>query len=145
MEPDPELVDETQNWLVKAGRDLRAARLANGAAPPLRDISVFHAQQAAEKALKAFLTWHERPFAKTHDLEELRDACIAIEPALRQSLLGIGILSEYAVRVRYPGESSEPPAEEAEKALRLAQSVFDATTRLLPAGVWPPQPGRQGT
>jgi len=137
MEPDPELVDETRNWLVKAEHDLRAARLTNDAAPPLRDISVFHAQQAGEKALKAFLVWHERPFAKTHDLEELRDACTAIEPALRQSLLGVSILSEYAVRVRYPGEAPEPSKDEADEAISLANRVFQALLARLPSEAHP--------
>jgi HEPN domain-containing protein len=31
---------------------------------------VFHAQRAAEKAMKAFLAWHDVPFRKTHNLED---------------------------------------------------------------------------
>jgi hypothetical protein len=31
----------------------------------------FHAQQAAEKALKAFLAFHDEPFRKTHGIEEI--------------------------------------------------------------------------
>lgn len=27
--------------------------------------------------------WHDRPFRKTHSLEELGEACLAIEPGLR--------------------------------------------------------------
>jgi hypothetical protein len=31
--------------------------------------AVFHCQQAAEKALKGFLAWHDVPFRKTHTLK----------------------------------------------------------------------------
>jgi hypothetical protein len=31
---------------------------------------LFHCQQTVEKALKAFLAWHDRPLRKTHDLVE---------------------------------------------------------------------------
>jgi hypothetical protein len=44
------------------------------AEPALVRGAVFHAQQAAEKAWKAFLAAHERPFRKTHDLDELGSA-----------------------------------------------------------------------
>jgi len=66
MSLDPERIAETRAWFVKAGEDLRAADFERSAAPPLTSDIVFHAQQAAEKAMKGFLTWHDRPFRKTH-------------------------------------------------------------------------------
>jgi len=39
--------------------------------PPDVEDALFHCQQAAEKALKAVLIWHDRPFKKTHDLAAL--------------------------------------------------------------------------
>jgi len=66
MRPDPELVAETRAWLVKAALDLRVAAHEFTATPPFVDDIVFHAQQAAEKAFKAFLTWHQTAFRKTH-------------------------------------------------------------------------------
>jgi len=38
------------------------------AMPPFTGDAVFHAQQVAEKTLKAFLVWHGRIFRKTHNL-----------------------------------------------------------------------------
>ena len=69
MTPDELRHEEVRAWLDRAGRDLRAARLLNtgGAAAE----SLFHCQQAAEKALKAFLTYHNKTFRKTHDLGDL--------------------------------------------------------------------------
>ena len=44
--------------------------------------ALFFCQQAAGKSLKAFLTWHERAFRRTHDLEELGEACRAVDSTL---------------------------------------------------------------
>ena len=54
--------------LAQARKDLNAARLL---ASPEPSRSVFHSQQAAEKAAKAFITFHDVTFRKTHDLNEL--------------------------------------------------------------------------
>ena len=75
MPPDPELLAETRGWLARAALDLRAAAHQFLAVPPLIDDVVFHAQQAAEKSFKAFLTWHQVPFRKTHNLEEIGEQC----------------------------------------------------------------------
>ena len=56
MPHDPFLIAETQAWFIKAANDLRAADHEFSAVPPLLDDIVFHCQQAAEKAMKGFLT-----------------------------------------------------------------------------------------
>ena len=61
---------DTRAWLARARDDLRGAEIDLAASPPLLGDAAFHWQQAVEKALKAFLTWHDRPFRKTHDLTE---------------------------------------------------------------------------
>ena len=58
MPHDPALVAETRAWFSKAGNDLRAGTFELDAVPPLTSDIVFHTQQAAEKAMKGFLTWH---------------------------------------------------------------------------------------
>ena len=52
---DPALAREVSAWLVKATEDLRAAQVDLKAEPPLLNDSLFHCQQACEKALKALL------------------------------------------------------------------------------------------
>jgi HEPN domain-containing protein len=71
MQPDPVRAADTQAWLEKAAMDLRSAEADLGVTPPIVGDALFHCQQAIEKALKAFLTWHDEPFRKTHDLGEL--------------------------------------------------------------------------
>ena len=58
-------------WWTKASHDLAAGRALLAASPPPLDIAVYHCQQAAEKAIKAWLVWKDMPFPKTHDLEAL--------------------------------------------------------------------------
>jgi hypothetical protein len=61
---------ETRDWLAKAALDLRAGEFDLTAVPPLAGDVAFHAQQLAEKALKAFLVWYDVAFRKTHNLVE---------------------------------------------------------------------------
>jgi len=56
-------------WLQKARRDIRVAELALG--EDLYDEVAFHAQQAAEKALKAVLVALGARPPRTHSLERL--------------------------------------------------------------------------
>lgn len=59
-----------QDWLARARSDLAIARLPLPAGACYEDLC-FHAQQAAEKALKAVYQYHGWTFRYTHDLEEL--------------------------------------------------------------------------
>ena len=71
------LLDETHAWMARARSDLESAEgLAN--IPKYGD-ALFFCQQAVEKALKAFLTFHQTPFRKTQYLRDLVPDCLAIE------------------------------------------------------------------
>ncbi len=87
---------DTRAWLARARDDLRGAEIDLAASPPLLGDAAFHCQQAVEKALKAFLTWHDRPFRKTHDLVELGAECVAIDATLEPHLRAAAPLTEYA-------------------------------------------------
>src|ERR1035441_9850081 len=76
MTPDELRRDEACRWLVLAGKDLNSARLLMAEEPAN---FVFHSRQAAEKAAKAFLAFHNIPFRKTHDLKELGAQCVAVD------------------------------------------------------------------
>ncbi len=129
---DPERAAEVREWLRKAARDLRAAELGLAAAPPLLDMVVFHCQQAAEKAIKGFLAWHDVPFRRTHELKDLGDQVVAIDAGLSAAMARAASLSDYAWKYRYPSEEEEPPRAEAEAALTAAQATFDTLIARLP-------------
>jgi HEPN domain-containing protein len=84
---------------------------------------LFHCQQAAEKALKALLAWHDEPFRKTHDLSVLGAQCAALEPELSGLFDRLDDLTEYAWIFRYPGEFAPPPAPEVGDAQELAREI----------------------
>lgn len=64
-------VDLVKKWLEKARRDLMTAKSGLDSSEPFTDIICFHAQQAGEKYIKAYLVWQEIEFPKTHSLEDL--------------------------------------------------------------------------
>lgn len=131
MPPESPKAELTRRWLAKAERDLRVAARA-ATPPPLRDAVAFHGQQAVEKSLKAFLTWHDRTFRKTHNLVELGHQCGEVDASLKPLLQRAARLTEYAWKFRYPGEPEEPSLEEAEEALAIARQVYEAVLARLP-------------
>jgi HEPN domain-containing protein len=135
MPHDPERIAEVSAWLSKAASDLRIARLGNSAKPPLNDQAVYHAHQAAEKAMKGFLAWNDKPFRKTHNLVEIGEACVAVDPSLEDLFRRAATLTEYGWKFRYPGELCDPPAEEAAAAIALSEDVVRAVLDRLPNAV----------
>lgn len=120
----PSAMDDAREWLVRAVRDLLLAERAIQGAPPLAEASVFHAQQAAEKALKGYLAAHNQKFARTHDLVELVTRCEVIDSEFFRFLEPARLLTPYAVRFRYPGGPLEPEAGEAEQAIDDAHMIL---------------------
>ncbi|HEY3245523.1 MAG TPA: HEPN domain-containing protein [Phycisphaerae bacterium] len=114
-----ECVDD---WVRRAEDDLDAAkRLARVRIRAHWNNVAFHAQQCAEKYLKAFLTQHEVQFPRIHDLKALLDLAVPLAPlwdALRPICED---LSDYAVLPRYPGQ--DVTREEAKNALTNATVV----------------------
>lgn len=127
----------TRQWLTKANHDMRAAVLAAGAEDGLWDIAAFHSQQAAEKALKAFLAWRDVPFRRTHNLVELLEQCEAVDPAFTSLRAAAEFLTKFAIDPRYPGAASEPDAESASDALQPARNVMHFVLSRLPEEVQP--------
>jgi len=137
MPLDPVLVADTKDWLTKARGDLRGADVDLAASPPLLEDALFHCQQAVEKSFKAFLTWHSRPFRRTHNLEETGEACLAIDPTLRPTVDEAVPLSEYAWAYRYPGPHEIPPLVEVVAARDIAGRAHKAILSRLPAETQP--------
>jgi len=133
--------DEVESWLFRAQQDLLAASVL--VHEGLASEALFHCQQAAEKALKGFLTWHGKPFPKIHDLSELRPMCATIDVSLGAVLREADDLTAYAVRFRYPGAPYDPDGTEAEQALQLATRVVDEIQRRLTPPLDEARPPRQ--
>jgi len=84
--------DLVQGWLRKAESDLVAMR-ASAQAGAL-DAACFHAQQAVEKYLKAYLVERDREIIHRHNLFRLLAACSEIDPTFSQ-LMDVAELSRW--------------------------------------------------
>lgn len=74
--PTPEIIEKVKVWLAFADDDIRMAEHAMKlkSKAPYRIIA-FHAQQCAEKYLKAYLVYHDVDFPYTHNIRRLLDLC----------------------------------------------------------------------
>ena len=116
---------DVRDWVVKAEEDYEAARtLVRKRKPNLSNAVCFHAQQCAEKCLKAFLVRHRAAFPKTHDLLDLLDLAKRIDPTLELLMPDLMHLEPYAVEFRYPGEFAT--REEAKRSVRVVRHVREA-------------------
>ena len=128
----PELRDELHAWVTKAQHDLCAAERLTLGDDPILDVAVYHCQQAAEKALKGFLTFHEEPFERTHSLPTLVWQCVDVDESFDSLRDAAELLNPLATRFRYPGEIMEPDIDEAREAIARAEEVVQFVMDRLP-------------
>ena len=132
----PEIIAAVRDWLANALEDIDTAVLTAEATPPKRRAAVYHAQQAAEKAPKAYLTLHDRPFDLTHRLPLLLGLCAELEADFGAWREAAEIVTPYATRFRYPGPPGTPQAPDAEEvldAVRQARRRLDFVLSRIPA------------
>ena len=115
-----------KQWLGKAVDDLLTAELIVAGELPSYWTASFHAQQAAEKALKALLTRHQIEFARTHSIGELLQLAEPAVPGLSMRLDAARELTRHAIADRYPGEEAPVARESARGHVGIAQIVLDA-------------------
>ena len=125
-------LEYAREWLVKARRDWMSAEVLIAHPEPLCDTAAFPCQQAVEKALKVFLVYHNKPFAKGHDLRVLCRACQGIDQAFEAFCAKTDTLSRYAVRFRYPGPL-DPTVKDVRDALVIVTETWDLVLDRLPA------------
>jgi HEPN domain-containing protein len=130
MQPDKAAA--VRGWLSRTANDLRGAHIDLDAEPPLIEDALFHCQQAAEKTLKGYLTSHDKPFKKTHDLDELSRACLEVDSTLLDVVQPAIPLTVFAWEFRYPGDTLVPSMTEARGALRIAEALYTAVLQRLP-------------
>jgi HEPN domain-containing protein len=93
--------DNPAEWLNRASSDLAIAQTQIKGAY-LEDLC-YHAQQCAEKALKAVLLQRHGSFPYIHDLAELANRIEQSGLPLPKTIREAVSLTEYAVEGRYPG------------------------------------------
>jgi HEPN domain-containing protein len=120
---------KVKEWLSHADDDLRLARVAFKlkSAVPYKLIA-YHAQQCAEKCLKAYLVFQKTDFPYTHDLSLLLDKFPTADWV--EGLKYTEVLSSYAITTRYPGKD-KVTKKEALKAVALADTVRKTVVKAL--------------
>ena len=95
-------------WVSKAEGDYAIVeRESRARKNPSYDGICFHAQQCAEKYLKARLCQAGLRFDKVHDLPVLLGQVLTVEPLWEPYRADLAYLSDFAVHFRYPGESAD--------------------------------------
>lgn len=137
-----ELHISTRAWLAKARSDLRSAAILSNAESPLYDTAIYHCQQAAEKAVKAFLHFHGAHVQRIHHVTRLVEAAAVIETTFSSFVDDADLLSPLATAFRYPDESDwnaplQPSEEEHEEAHAAARRIYDFVLSVLPSDTHP--------
>jgi HEPN domain-containing protein len=109
------------DWANYAEQDWEAAKLLLKRTKPLTISVCFHAQQSAEKYLKALLIAKEVDFPKTHDLSSLNMLCNQAGVLTGFSPAKLAILADHAVASRYPG--NEPTFGDAKESIEIAKTI----------------------
>jgi len=115
---------QTAEWIDKAEGDWRVARRELEGEDPVYEAICFHAQQCAEKYLKALLEEQGVEVPKTHDLVVLLNSLVDKPSGIEREWAVLARLTTYAVAFRYPGE--EAAREDAEESLGSAARVRES-------------------
>lgn len=112
----------TREWVEKAEGDFETAqREIRVRVAPNYDAVCFHAQQTAEKYLKAVLQESSSPIPRTHILADLLALCLKIDSSFHLLQSDLNVLEGYAVQFRYPGLSADK--SEARAAFQAANAI----------------------
>ena len=122
MKTKKELID---NWIKRAKKDLLTAEHELSFHDAVTESICFHCQQATEKFLKAYLVFLDISFAKTHEIGELIIKCEDKDKEISVFKEEADKLTDYAVDIRYPEETFEPPITEAKEAFKVAKKIRD--------------------
>ena len=116
-----------RSWLTKAASDLKSAHVLGSVDDAPLDTAIYHCQQTAEKAVKAFLVSKELSPEKTHDIRRLTIEAAGHEPRFNEMMELAVSLTPYAWEFRYPDDLADtyPTREEFDEALQHAQAIFD--------------------
>lgn len=139
LEPRPVVVREgvpesVEGWLERAAEDLQVIDLVVAAGQTTETpwgAASFHAQQAAEKYLKALLVkrWIKPPHH--HDLHKVVQTCRDAGFDLPDLFAESDLLNKYAVDVHYPLNTPIPHPEEGRRVVAAGLCVVDIAKKLL--------------
>jgi len=122
---------EANRWMSYALEDMEGAQALLHDAAPSR-LACFHAQQAAEKALKALLVRDQVAPPRTHNLTTILGLINSpIDISVGEE--DLAALSVWALEARYPGDLPMATVQEAADAVAISERILDAVQASLAA------------
>lgn len=128
--PDQDHIDKVILWISYAEEDLGLVQFAlkMPGSRPYR-LLAFHAQQCAEKYLKAYMVYHDIDFPFTHEMKKLLNYCGSHRWI--EEIKDAEELTPYAVTARYPGVDEVVTENEAVQAVDIAFKVRNTIRKVL--------------
>jgi HEPN domain-containing protein len=120
--------DAALRWLRQAEHDVAIAR-GHQERGDFSD-ACFMAEQAAQKALKAFLIGHGHRSVPIHSVAQLTERCAQIDPAFTVHITAGRVLDQYYIPTRYP-DALAPPALPFESYTQEQGSTAVAATQAI--------------
>lgn len=126
-------------WLSRAAQDLGAAHILAHASEPYLSVAIYHCQQAAEKAVKGFLVFHDQRIQKTHDIKRWVDTALPFEKEFAAWTTAAEQLTPYATKFRYADDliGAEPSREEFDAMVYAASGFYRFVLSALPPETHP--------
>ena len=113
-------------WLDYAQRDYDfAVDIESHFWPKHMEKICYNAQQAAEKALKAILAYHEAKIPKTHSISLLLIECSHFDTSITLDEKIAAKMTDYATLSRYPDNVTMWSEVDAKLALKYAKIILD--------------------
>jgi HEPN domain-containing protein len=129
--PRDEILAKVREWVTHADDDMRVAQLVLTVPDecPYRLVA-YHAQQCAEKYLKAYLVLRGIDFPFTHNIARLLELCRE-QSDWAEKLRDAEELTPFAIAARYPGNEEPVNAAEARRAVDIATRVREEIRSVL--------------
>lgn len=118
-------------WLKRSKSNLAMARLGKIKDEILYEDLCFDCQQSVEKALKALLISIDKQYPHVHSIARLLEIITEAGYKIPEDIQKAVILTDYAVKVRYPGEMEPVTKEEYEETLLITENVFSWVSKII--------------
>jgi len=120
-------------WLRFARMDMENVDLLMEQRIKKAEIILFHCQQTAEKALKAYLVNNNTWSGKIHDLVKLLQECAVIDNRFmgKRILDHCAFLDQYSKDIKYPFHNMAFDAKQLRRAVNSAKKVYDLVNEAL--------------
>jgi HEPN domain-containing protein len=114
---------EHERWLKIVDDDIKSAK--GLLCLEVFSTATYHCQQAAEKALKAYLVFKNQKVKKIHDLIEITALCCELDKEFERLYDDVEHLNPFATKFRYPTEFDIPDYDDTKQAIEQTERIIN--------------------